>query len=320
MSILSGVPTSIPVYSGSGKLVPLPIVLGGSTGVGSQNGASAVTVSQSAGLGISAFAGIFLDILAVMIVFSLIGVFVIVVVANRADPDPRGRRPQSVYYFVVSFVTLAIAVIGSAVVVTGVDVLVGNHSNAVSNARAADPRGWVGHRRQPGPPDHTFASRPRPGSYRCITGPLQACRPELRGLSGLRVRLVLSRSVRILGVLGLRPSCARAIRVPWRPVRQRLVFLVVAAYLLLAAVVIWGTHRKLVTPGLGAIEKARPSPSNLRSEGGESPRIAAVKGTLDASTGVVRCKRERFTGRIPRRQRGIGCLVVLKRAHARKVQ
>jgi hypothetical protein len=259
MSILSGVPTSIPVYSGSGKLVPLPIVLGGSTGVGSQNGASAVTVSQSAGLGISAFAGIFLDILAVMIVFSLIGVFVIVVVANRADPDPRGRRPQSVYYFVVSFVTLAIAVIGSAVVVTGVDVLVGNHSNAVSNAAArlilvgglatvVSLVLLITHLRRGLDLARTDAS---PGPSRRVGQSYVASVAFVSVLSFLvlfvfSVYLVFALiAPGLFGSLGGRSDATRV--------------LVVAAYLLLAAVVIWGTHRKLVTPGLGAIEGADES-------------------------------------------------------------
>ena len=221
MSILSGVSTSIPIYSGSGQVVPFPSVQGGSIGVGSQNGASAVTLSQSTGLGLSAFVGIFVDILAVVVMLSLVGVLVIVVVANRADPDPRGRRPQSVYCFVVSFVTLAIAVIGSAVVVTGVDVLVGNHSNAVSNAaaRAILVGGLatvvslvllITHLRRGLDLARTDA----------ITGPVPACRPELRRLSGLRVRLVVSCPVRILGVPRLRPRRTRAVRVLWRPVRR----------------------------------------------------------------------------------------------------
>jgi len=76
------------------------------------------------------------EVLAVLILLAMIGVFVIIVVANRADPDPTGRRPQSVYYFAVSFVTLAISIISSAVVVSGVLRLFGHHSGSITNSVA----------------------------------------------------------------------------------------------------------------------------------------------------------------------------------------
>jgi len=37
---------------------------------------------------------------------SLLGVIIIVVVGNRAEPDPSGRRPFAVYYFAVSYVAV----------------------------------------------------------------------------------------------------------------------------------------------------------------------------------------------------------------------
>ena len=134
MSIASVVPTTIPDYTSGGTLVPS--IQGGSSGVTYQSGGSSGLLSQSPGLSLSSFLGIFVDLFAVLAVLSVVGILVIIVVANRADPDPSGRRPQSVFYFAVSFLTLATTVLGSAVVVSGVVVLVGNHSNSVSNAAA----------------------------------------------------------------------------------------------------------------------------------------------------------------------------------------
>jgi hypothetical protein len=134
MSIASVVPTTIPNFTSGGTLVPS--VQGGSSGVTYQSGGSSGLLSQSPGVSLSTFLGIFVDLFAVLAVLSLVGTFVIIVVANRADPDPSGRRPQSVLYFAVSFVTLVTTVLGSAVLVSGVVVLVGNHSNSVSNSAA----------------------------------------------------------------------------------------------------------------------------------------------------------------------------------------
>ena len=128
MSYLDVVPTTIPNIPGftsGGTLVPPAGV--GSSGVSVQNGTSSFGPT---------IVGLVLVFLAVLVVLSLVGVLVIIIVANRADPDPKGRRPQSVYYFAVSFVTLALAIVGSAVVVSGVVAFVGNHSNSVMNAAA----------------------------------------------------------------------------------------------------------------------------------------------------------------------------------------
>ncbi len=75
----------------------------------------------------------------VLILVAVVGVFVIIVVANRADPDPSGRRPQSVFLFAVSFVTITTSIIGSFVVVAALVQLVGTHSSDITNsvARAA---------------------------------------------------------------------------------------------------------------------------------------------------------------------------------------
>jgi hypothetical protein len=90
----------------------------------------------NAGLSIATFVSFFLELFLALLVLSVIGVFIIIVVANRADPDPSGRRPQAVYYFAVSFVSLFVAIVGSALVVSGVDALIGNHSSALSNTAA----------------------------------------------------------------------------------------------------------------------------------------------------------------------------------------
>lgn len=58
----------------------------------------------------------------------LAGVFVIVVVANRADPDPSGRRPAVVYAFATGFVTLFVALFATAALVAALSDLIGSHS------------------------------------------------------------------------------------------------------------------------------------------------------------------------------------------------
>jgi len=88
------------------------------------------------GLGLSSLFQVLLEVLGVLILVAVVGIFVIIVVANRADPDPSGRRPQSVYYFAVSFITLTTTIIGSAVVVIGLVRLVGHHSGSITNSTA----------------------------------------------------------------------------------------------------------------------------------------------------------------------------------------
>jgi hypothetical protein len=109
---------------------------GGSTIPGpSSGGGSSLSVSGG-GFGLLPLAGALVEVLAILILLGVVGVFVIIVVANRADPDPSGRRPQSVYCFAVSFITLSTSIIGSAVVVSGVVRLVGSHSSSITNSVA----------------------------------------------------------------------------------------------------------------------------------------------------------------------------------------
>jgi hypothetical protein len=80
--------------------------------------------------------GVIFEVFAFVAALSLVGVLVIIVVANRADPDPSGRRPQSVYCFAVSFMTLSLAIVGSAIALAGVVSVAGRHSNATTNGAA----------------------------------------------------------------------------------------------------------------------------------------------------------------------------------------
>lgn len=64
-----------------------------------------------------------------------VGVFVIVVVANRAEPDPSGQRPAAVYEFGVSFLSVFIALFASFGVVAGLVQLIGSHPGVSSGSQ-----------------------------------------------------------------------------------------------------------------------------------------------------------------------------------------
>lgn len=91
---------------------------------------------SNSGLSFLPLAGGLISFLAILTVLAIVGVFVIIVVANRADPDPSGRRPQSVYCFAVSFVTIGTSIIGSAIVVESLAQLIGSHTNSITNVVA----------------------------------------------------------------------------------------------------------------------------------------------------------------------------------------
>jgi hypothetical protein len=249
MSIASVVPTTIPNFTTGGTLTPS--IQGGTSGITYQSGGSSGLLSQSAGLSLSTFLGIFVDLFAVLAVLSLVGIFVIIVVANRADPDPSGRRPQSVFYFAVSFVTLATTVLGSAVVVSGVVVLVGNHSHSVSNsaARAIVFGGLVtlisaflltlhlrrglalarADRESQGPSQRVGQSYVSSVAFVSVL--------SLLVLGVFSVYLIFA--IAGPGVFGSLGSRSDTVRV-----------LIVAAYLCVAAATVLWTHRKLVKPDL----------------------------------------------------------------------
>lgn len=56
-----------------------------------------------------------------------LGTYIIIVVANRSDPDPTGKRPISVYMFAAAFITLWLAFIGSVVIVSSLIGLIGTN-------------------------------------------------------------------------------------------------------------------------------------------------------------------------------------------------
>jgi len=71
-------------------------------------------------------AGVFFGLAAI------VAVFVVIVVANRADPDPTGRRPLAVYLFGVSFFSIFVVLFGSFAIVLGLVQLIGSHPGVVS--------------------------------------------------------------------------------------------------------------------------------------------------------------------------------------------
>jgi len=91
--------------SGPGATIPSPY--NGSGSIGST-------------FGLTSLAGSLVQLLVVVAMASLVGIVIIAVVASRAEPDPTGRRPQSVYFFVVAFVTLTTALFASALVVAAI--------------------------------------------------------------------------------------------------------------------------------------------------------------------------------------------------------
>lgn len=71
-------------------------------------------------------------VVAVVLLIPLLvgGVFVIVTVANRADPDPTGRRPAVVYGFAVAFATLYITLFATAGFIASLCNLIGSHARS----------------------------------------------------------------------------------------------------------------------------------------------------------------------------------------------
>jgi hypothetical protein len=262
MSIASVVPTTIPNFT------PLPITQGGTPGITYQGGGSGSLLTQSPGLGLSAFLGIFVDLFAVLAVLSVVGIFVIIVVANRADPDPSGRRPQSVFYFAVSFVTLATTVLGSAVVVSGIVVLVGNHSHSVSDpaARAILFGGLVTVISAVLLTLHLRRGLALARADRALQGPSQRVGQSYVSsaafVSVLSLLVLGVFSVYLIfaiagpGVFGSLGGRSDSVRV-----------LIVAVYLWVAAATVLWTHRKLMKPDLGLLgseaELAQAEPGSV---------------------------------------------------------
>jgi hypothetical protein len=97
---------------------------------------SGIALSSSPIGSILSIINIVVEVLGLFFFLTIVGLVIIIVVANRADPDPTGRRPQSVYYFAVSFVTLVTTIVGSIVVIGSLIQLIGHHAGGVGNATA----------------------------------------------------------------------------------------------------------------------------------------------------------------------------------------
>ncbi len=61
---------------------------------------------------------------------------VILIVANRAEPDPRGLRPSSVYLFGMSFVMLQLTFAGSVVIISSLFSVIAPHYTPLTNSVA----------------------------------------------------------------------------------------------------------------------------------------------------------------------------------------
>jgi hypothetical protein len=73
-------------------------------------------------------AAVFFGLAAVM------AIFVVIVVANRADPDPTGRRPVAVSLLAVAFFSIFVVLFGSFAIVLGLVQLIGSHSATATGA------------------------------------------------------------------------------------------------------------------------------------------------------------------------------------------
>jgi len=65
------------------------------------------------------------------------GIFVIVVVANRAEPDASGRRPAVVYAYGTAYLTLFTALFATTTLVGSLSRLIGSHGSAGIDAKIA---------------------------------------------------------------------------------------------------------------------------------------------------------------------------------------
>jgi hypothetical protein len=94
-----------------------------------------MSVGQFSSFGSFAFGGVFI----VMGLFALMILpLVIIVVANRAEPDSRGLRPFAVYLFGMSFVTLQLAYGGLSMIVTALLSYITPHRAPITNSLARE--------------------------------------------------------------------------------------------------------------------------------------------------------------------------------------
>jgi hypothetical protein len=233
-----------------GSAPPVSTVITGGSGVSTTfTNTSSGSALVSSGSSLLPIASIVVEILSLFVGVAIIGLFIIIVVANRADPDATGHRPQSVYFFAVSFVTLVTTIIGSIVVVFSVVDLIGHHSAGIGNAvaRAVVIGGlitllsgallWTHLRRGVAlvGPDATSPSRRVAQSYVSAVAFLSVL--ILLVVSILAVYLLFALGgPGVFGSFGGRTPALRD--------------LIDAVYVGLVAVTVLLTHRNLVTPGL----------------------------------------------------------------------
>jgi hypothetical protein len=88
-------------------------------------------VTEPIGSGVSALSIVpvaLLIAIGVFLAFSIaVGTLVIVIVANRAEPDRSGWRPWSVYFFGMSFISVFVTLFGTFAIVLGLVQLIGTH-------------------------------------------------------------------------------------------------------------------------------------------------------------------------------------------------
>jgi hypothetical protein len=243
----SAVATTIPGFPGGSPIVE-PAGSSGSFSTG-----SSVSLGPTQTFGIASLLGVVVEVLAVVTLLAIVGVLIIVVVSNRADPDPTGRRPQSVYFFAVSFVTLIVSIIGSAAIVTAVVQLIGNHAGETNSIARVIVLGglitvvslvlFIGHLRR-GVALANAGQAPANPSRR--VGQSYTGAVAFLSVLVLLVTAVLSAYLIFAlagpGVFGSFGGSTPALR-----------YLVVALYLALIAIIVLGTHRNLVPPGLGFV-------------------------------------------------------------------
>jgi hypothetical protein len=73
-----------------------------------------------------------ISLIVVLVPLLVGGVFVILIVANRADPDPTGRRPVMVYSYAISFIGLFVTLFATFSIVVNLVSLIGSHHSSPS--------------------------------------------------------------------------------------------------------------------------------------------------------------------------------------------
>ena len=265
-TVISGVPYANPVTGG--------LSVGGAS-TAFPTGGSGMTSTSSGGLGLASVAGSLISVLALLILLSFVAVFVIIVVANRADPDPSGRRPQAVYCFAVSFVTIGATILGSTLVVAALVQLIGKHSGSITNsvARASVIGGLItlisafllsAHLRRG--LDVARAAQPEANPSRRV-GQSYAAAVGFISVSTLLFTAILS--IYLLFALA-GPAVFGSFGGSTPTIRLLVVFLYLGG---VSALVLW-THRDLVPPGLGFLGRSNGSPTGLAP--GPVPEVGSI--------------------------------------------